>query len=175
MNFETIIHKARYSRFYLWLLNVFLYRMIPFNKPHGFRITQITGDSVTVLLPYTKSNFNHIKGLHACALATVSEYATGFLLITRLNPKQYRIIMQRLEMEYHYQGKTDATAQFTISDEWIRAHIYTPLASADAVVVPCEITIRDTNNNLLTTGKIYWQIKEWRKVKTQVKEGIAAV
>jgi hypothetical protein len=71
-------------------------------------------------------------------------------------------------MEYHYQGKMDAFAEFAISEEWMDQHIYTPLKTEDAVLVVCEIKIHDAKGNHLTTGKVYWQIKNWAKVKTRV-------
>jgi len=165
---EQLIQKAEHSAFYRWLLNVSLDRMIPFNKPHGFRIVSISRNELVTRIPYRKSNFNHIRGLHACALATISEFTTGFLLISRLDMKQYRIIMQRLEMDYHYQGKMDAQATFSISDAWLEENIYAPLKTQEAVVIPCEVKIHDSKNNLLTTGKVFWQIKDWQKVKTKL-------
>lgn len=164
---SNVIARAKHSRFYLWLLNAGLSRMIPFNKPHGFSITEIGDYHIKLLLPYKHKNLNHIKGLHACALATLSEYGTGLLLISKLGFDKYRIIMQRLEMDYHYQGKMDATAHFLISEAWLDQHIYEPLKSADSVMVVCEIKILDIQNNHLTTGKVHWQIKEWKRVKTK--------
>ena len=119
--FETakILQKAKHSSFYLKLLNWGLYRMVPFNKPHGFKIVELEDYRLKTLMPYRKSNFNHIKGLHACGLATISEFATGFLLLSSLDMKKYRMILQRLEMNYLYQGKMDATAEFTISKKWL--------------------------------------------------------
>ena len=163
-----IIEKAKHSSFYLKLLNWSLNGMIPFNKPHGFRIVSLGDYHLKTLLPYAKRNFNHIRGLHACALATLSEFTTGFLLVSRLDPKKFRLIMQRLEMDYHYQGKMDATAEFTVSENWMAEHIYDPLKNRDAVVVPCEIKIHDEKGNHLTTGKVFWQIKDWANVKTRV-------
>ncbi|HEY0655032.1 MAG TPA: DUF4442 domain-containing protein, partial [Chryseosolibacter sp.] len=118
-------------------------------------------------IPYRKSNFNHIRGLHACALATISEFTTGFLLVSKLDAKKYRLIMQRLEMDYHYQGKMDAFAEFQISEAWLAENIYTPLKSKDSVVVNCQVRIHDTKGNHLTTGNVFWQIKDWAKVKTK--------
>ena len=118
-------------------------------------------------MPYRKSNFNHIRGLHACGLATVSEFATGFLLLSSLDMKKYRMIMQRLEMNYHYQGKMDAVAEFTISKEWLEEKVIKPLQAQEAVVVPCVVKIHDTKGNHLTTGTIFWQFKDWAKVKTK--------
>ena len=75
--------------------------------------------------------------------------------------------MQRLEMDYHYQGKMDATAEFTISQEWLEQQIFEPLKSQESVNLICEIKIYDTKSNHLTTGKVHWQIKEWKRVKTK--------
>jgi len=167
MDPNALVLKAKESGFYRWLLNVGLNRMIPFNKPHGFKVVEIGDYHLKTLIPYKRKNFNHIRGLHACALATISEFTTGFLLVSKLDGKKYRLIMQRLEMEYHYQGKMDAHASFAISEEWLSEKVYQPLQSADAVVIPCEVKIHDVNGNHLTTGKVFWQIKDWQKVKTK--------
>ncbi len=164
---NVIVAKAKVSSFYKALLNFALDRMIPFNKPHGFKIVEISDYSLKTLLPYKRRNFNHIRGIHACAMATVSEFTTGFLLISRLDAKKYRLIMQRLEMDYHYQGKMDAFASFTISEEWMHTNIFTPLQTQEAIIIPCEVKIHDNQGNHLTTGKVFWQVKEWSKVKTK--------
>lgn len=167
MNYSTVIQKAKTSSFYKWMLNLSLNRMIPFNRPHGFKILELSDYSLKTLLPYRTINFNHIRGIHACAMATVSEFTTGFLLISRLDAKKYRLIMQRLEMEYHYQGKMDAYATFSISEEWLKEKIYQPLLSQEAVLIPCEVKIHDEKGNHLSTGTIFWQVKDWSKVKTK--------
>ena len=162
-----IIEKAKHSAFWRWVLNQSLYRMVPFNRPHKFQVVEIGDNVLKALIPYRKCNFNHIRGLHACALATISEFTTGFLLLSRLDIKKYRLIMKRIEMDYHYQGKMDALAEFTTSDEWFQQQIILPLKTQDAVIVPCEIKIHDVKGNHITTGKVFWQIKAWTKVKTK--------
>lgn len=168
MNLQKLFSRARESAFYRMLLNWLLNRMIPFNKPHQFKILEVGTDSLKVLLPYRKRNFNHIRGIHACAMATVTEFTSGLMLISKLDPKKYRLIMQRIEMDYHYQGKMDAFAFFEVTDEWIGKNVHIPLKSADSVVVTCEVSIHDAANNHLTTGKVFWQVKEWQKVRTKV-------
>lgn len=167
MNITKIVKKAEHSGFYRFLLNQGLAFTIPFNRPHGFRIIKISHDQVTTFIPYRRRNLNHIKGLHACAMATLSEFTTGFLLIQRLDMKKYRIIMQKIEMEYHYQGKTSATATFKVTDQWMREKVEEPLKNQDAVVVNCEVKLYDKQQHHLTTGQVYWQIKPWDKVKTK--------
>lgn len=168
LSLHTAVEKAKKSSFRRHLLNWSLDRMIPFNKPHRLRILEIGDDYIKTLLPYCKRNLNHIKGLHACVLATVSEFSTGFLLLSKLDAKKYRLIMQRLEMDYHYQGKMDAIASFSISEEWLNQFIYQPLVTQESVVVVCETKIVDVKGNHLTTGRVHWQIKDWQKVKTKV-------
>lgn len=168
LNPFSILEKAKTSSLHRRLLNWGLDRMVPFNKPHRFSILEIQDYHLKTLIPYRKRNLNHIRGLHACALATVSEFTTGLLLLSQLDQKKYRLIMQRLEMDYHYQGKMDAMASFTISPEWLQENVYAPLATQDSVVVICEIKIHDVSGNHLTTGHVYWQIKDWQKVKTKI-------
>ena len=134
------------------------------------RIVAIADDYLKTRIPYRKKNLNHIRGLHACALATISEFTTGFLLLSRLDGKKFRLIMQRLEMDYHYQGKMDATAEFAAPEKWLNEHVYQPLETQDAVVVPCEVRVQDVEGHDLTTGKVFWQIKRWSKVKTKVAQ-----
>jgi acyl-coenzyme A thioesterase PaaI-like protein len=167
LNQNDILKRAHTSSFWRAVLNWWLNRMIPFNKPHGFAIREMEDYRITVLLPYKRKNFNHIKGLHACAMATVSEFTTGFLLVSRLDPRKYRLIMKRLEMEYHYQGKMNAYAEFSISEEWLNENVHSPLTSHDSVDVQCVVKIYDEKSNHLTTGTICWQIKDWTKVKTK--------
>jgi len=166
---EKIFTKAKSSPFYLWLLNQLLPRMIPFNKPHKYRITHYDDDSVECILPFKKRNLNHIKGLHACALATLAEFTTGFRLLTRLEVKKYRIIMQKIEMEYFYQAKrTAAIASFSTDQKWVEEQVLLPLQQQDAVTVNCQVKIHDEHQNHICTGNIYWQIKPWDKVKTSL-------
>lgn len=151
------------------VLNFGLNRNVPFNKPHGFKVLEIGDDHLTVYVPYKKANFNHIKRMHACALATLSEFTTGLSLLRKLNAKKYRIILKSLRMEYYYQGKTGITATYTIDDSWIEEKIINPLKTEDAVTVMLEIESHDTKNNHISTGFIEWQVKDWKKVRTKLK------
>lgn len=168
MNLQRLLSLAENSPVYRWLLNRALNVAIPFNKPHRFKVLEVSDQKIKVRLPYRRSNFNHIGGIHACALATVSEFATGLLLVKRLDGKRYRLIMQRMEMDYHYQGKMDAVATFEIDDKWLNEAIVEPVAESGVALVQCVVLIHDVQGNHLTSGRIHWQIKDWRKVKTKV-------
>lgn len=162
----VLLNKAKQSRFYLWLLNQVLSRIIPFNLPHKFQILELSDTHIKTRLPFIRKNKNHIGGLHACALATLSEYSTGVMLLSGLSPKEYRIILKNLDMQYFYQGKMDAYATWRISPDFVQTQILDPLKSVESIVLPCEVQIHDQQGNHLSTGRVFWQIKPWAKVKT---------
>ena len=162
---QEIFEKAKSSKMYLSIMNFAMTRTVPFNGPHGFDVVELTDFSVKTKLPYKRRNLNHVKGLHACALATVTEMTSGLLLMTKLDPEKYRLILRRLEMDYHYQGKMDSFATFEISEEWFQEQVLDPLANHDATLVDCEVCIHDKEGNHLTTGHVIWQLKNWSKTK----------
>lgn len=168
MNLQKLIRQAQSSPFRLWLLNRALAFAIPFNRPHKLKVLKITDTDIEILIPYRRSNLNHIKGLHACGLATLCEYTAGLLLSYRLDTSKYRMIMRSLNMQYQYQGKMDAVAKFSISEEWLREKITGPLMSSDHVFVACEVSVYDVQGNLLCTGVSDWQVKNWEKVRVKV-------
>jgi acyl-coenzyme A thioesterase PaaI-like protein len=165
---DLLLARAQRSGFHRWLLNLVLDRLIPFNQPHGFRLMEISESHIKTSIPYKRKNLNHIKGLHATALATLSEFTTGLLLLKVLGTKNYRIILQRLDIKYLYQGKMDATAEFAIDQDWINDLIIQPLSISGTTVVPCDVKIYDLSGNQLTLATVYWQVKSWDKVKTRV-------
>jgi acyl-coenzyme A thioesterase PaaI-like protein len=165
---QKIIEKAKTSSFSLWLLNFGLNRMVPFNRPHGFKIVKLTDESIETKLPFKTLNFNHIRSVHACALATLTEFSTGVFLISKFSPKSYRIILRNLHMEYHYQGKTGVFGKFGLSETEMQEKVFIPLKNEESVDLLCEVKTYDLNNNHISTGKVTWQIKEWAKVRTSV-------
>jgi acyl-coenzyme A thioesterase PaaI-like protein len=167
MNAAKLVEKAKSSAFYLWLLNWSFEQMIPFNRPHGFRIIEVGDYHVRTKIPYKTKNLNHLKGLHACALATLTEITCGFIFVMKLDPTKYRIILKQLQINYLYQGKTDAFGEFRVSPEWIQKNIFDPLQENESIEVVSEVNLVDANGKQLTNGKATWQVKDWTKVKTK--------
>jgi len=163
---NALIEKAKTSRFYLNMLNFVLSRIVPFNRPHFFRIISISDNEIKVNLPYRRVNLNHLKGLHACALATLAEFTSGVLLLNLLDTNQYRMLIKNLHMEYHYQCKSEALAFYSINEETVKSNIIEPLRNQDSIELHCEVKIKDKAGNHVCTGKVNWQIKSWNKVKT---------
>jgi len=163
-----VVHRAGTSPFWRAILNRVLARTIPFNAPHGFRITTINTDKIRVHAPYKRRNWNHIKGIHACAIATAAEFSAGLLLLINLEPSRYRLIMARLQAEYFYQAKKDIIAEASLEAERLSTEILLPLESQGAATISLESVVRDADGNTVAVVTTTWQIKRWDQVRTKL-------
>lgn len=168
MELGPILSRSRNSAFTRWWMNIGLRWMIPFNRPHGFHVLPLPEGGIRVDVPYWRVNRNHIQGIHACCLATAAEYCSGLALMEHFDPKRYRIIMKSLTMDYHYQAKAKAHAEFAPTAKEIKDRVLRPLSCGDPVLFKAEVPLHDVIGNHLATGHITWQIKEWGKVRTKV-------
>lgn len=159
--------KASQSGFQLWMLNRVLQWNIPFNSPHNIKIVAINEEKVESLLPYKRKNLNHLRGLHACALAAVAEFTSGIALLQKLSSKEYRLIMKSLYAEYHYQAKSDVTAMVCLDQKWMEEKIIQPLHQSEKILVEIPIEIKDREGQLCATVTVNWQLKKWTAVKTK--------
>lgn len=162
-----LLERAAHSDFQLWLLNNILLYKIPFNHTHKLRITGVHSSGVTVVLPFRRSNLNHLKGLHACALATLCEYTAGLSLQRVISGDNYRLIMKNLHMEYHYQGKSSASAMLELDPTWVDEKIRKPLQSNAVADIEIRVHAFDEQKNMLCTADVDWQIKHWDQVRTK--------
>lgn len=167
MTLNSILDKAKISSFYLFLLNLVLRRIIPYNAPHKFKVEKVNDESLEVSIPFIRKNKNHINGVHACALATLCEYISGLSLARALPPESYRLILQTIHVDYHYQGKTKLVARFGINQQELEA-IKSALKEKDALLKEYSVSVFDISENHICTGIITWQIKEWSKVSVKI-------
>jgi acyl-coenzyme A thioesterase PaaI-like protein len=150
-----------------YAFNKILEKVIPFNAPHGFKVDSIRKDEINITLPYRRVNFNHVKGIHACGLATLGEYCSGLLLLYNLG-KKYRLILAKLEAEYFYQGKVDVHGSAHISSQEVSEVLEALKNDAESTYKVMQTEIVDTEGNKVATVTATWQIKNWKKVKLKV-------
>ena len=164
----ALLEGARKSPFKLKMLNLFLGRLIPFNRPHGVRILELGKEHVKTTAPYKRKNQNHIRGIHACCIATVAEFSSGLLFLSRLDPAKYRLIMSQLEIDYHYQAKSKIIAETQISTQQLNDEILKPLADVEKLMFTQTTEVHDEQQHHIATARVTWQIKRWDAVKTKV-------
>ncbi len=168
-NLPIMLEKARTSPLQLRLLNLLLGRVIPFNRPHGFTIKQIGTDRIVTRAPYKRRNHNHIRGIHACAIATIAEFSSGLILLAKLDPSKYRLIMSKLQIDYLYQAKQEILATTLLDEKQLQEQILQPLQTEAAVTITQETLVQDSQGTDVAKAQISWQIKRWDKVKTKVE------
>ncbi len=164
---SSLLEEAKDKRG-LGRLNFFLWKLIPFNAPHRFKVIKVNPYGIIISLPFIRKNRNHIRGLHACALGALCEYTCGLQLIRLAGEGKYRIILKSLKVDYHYQGKTEVKAQFELNSEWFQEHIEKPLETEESIIQVFEVKVLDQENKLICTGYPEWQIKPWNRVKTKI-------
>lgn len=167
MRLSELLDQARRSSARRWWLDRVLHWMIPFNAPHGLKVVPLPEGGIRVDIPYRRVNRNHIRGIHACCLATAAEYCSGLALMEQLDAKKYRLIMKELRMQYHYQAKAAAHAHYAPGSEVLEAEVVRPLAGQEAVLYTAEVPLHDVHGNHLATGHITWQVKAWASVRTK--------
>jgi acyl-coenzyme A thioesterase PaaI-like protein len=161
------LESAQNSKWALRKLNFALAVGIPFNSPHSIRINKVEKEAVVTTIPYKRKNMNHIRGIHACGLATAAEFCSGIVLLRKLGSEKYRLIMQNIEVTYTYQAKNDAFARFELTEEKFQAEVMAPLDKEGVVYFKCEIPVHDSAGNLVCTAFTNWQIKRWSEVRTK--------
>ena len=166
MDLKILFEKAMKSKSGLAKLNFILLRGIPFNKPHKLKIVDLNPGKARVFVPYIRRNKNHINGIHACCLATACEYSTGLVLLSTLDASKFRLIMKKIDVDYHYQAKMNAYAEYTLSEQELQESIISEAEKNGVVDYTCEVKLLDVEQNHICTGRIEWQIKNWNKVKT---------
>lgn len=167
MNIQTLFVKAFESSRGLKKLNLALAIGIPFNRPHKLKITHLKPGEAKVHAPFIRKNMNHIKGMHACCLATLAEFTSGLVMLGSVQSDKYRLIMESIEVKYFFQGKSGCTASYELDSDTLKSQIIEPLTSGQIVFYKCEVPVHDADGNHVCTGFINWQIKSWDKVKTK--------
>jgi len=165
---DVLLKDVQISKFGLMKFNFIMARVIPFNLPHKIKLRSLADTNIVTELPYIRKNLNHLKGIHACAIATLAEYTSGIFLLSKASSGKYRLIMKTLRVEYSYQGKTTLTAKFSMTDAEFKEKVMVPLDEVGVFLGTFSIEVRDTAENLVATAYVDWQIKDWQKTRTKV-------
>lgn len=138
---------------------------IPFNSTHPFKILEISNTRSQLKQKLTWFNKNHLRGMHACAIATIGELSAGLLLMKNFSPRKYRFILKTLNNEYLYQGRTHLFTSCELPSELIEQY-KKDLNKHGIVDIDLQTIINDKQENHVASVTSTWQIKSWDKIKT---------
>jgi acyl-coenzyme A thioesterase PaaI-like protein len=95
-----------------WALSFVLGKVVPMVGTAGLRFEEVSAERVVVSIRNKPKVRNHIKGLHAAAMALLAETATGFCVGMHL-PDDKLPLMKTMKINYtkRAQGNMKAVAQ----------------------------------------------------------------
>lgn len=166
MNVIDVLRDISKSPLKALIMNKALHYMIPFNAPHGFWVDYKDDNEVLVKIPYRRKNLNHVKGIHACALATACEYASGLALASGMDSKTFRYLLSSIKIDYTFQAKTDIIVSCKRSDLELDK-VVKELASSESSTLVVIVNATDKQGNIVCTCETTWHIKYWDKVRTK--------
>jgi acyl-coenzyme A thioesterase PaaI-like protein len=122
---------------------------VPHAARMGFRLRSLDAASITVEMPDRRSNRNHLRSLHAMALAHLGEYTSGLLLLYAVQPMGYRTILREYGIEYL------AKARGTITG---RAKVELPKGSLDRKDVVVKASLTDRSGEEVARVTATWRV-----------------
>jgi acyl-coenzyme A thioesterase PaaI-like protein len=111
-------------------------RVVPFVGTSGLRYEELTPERVVVSIRNRRPVQNHIKGVHAAAMALLAETATGFAVGMNL-PDDKLPLIKSLKVDYLKRTQGDMRAVATLTPEQVELIRNTPKGE---VLVPVMVT-----------------------------------
>lgn len=111
-------------------------RVVPFVGTSGLRYEELTPERVVVSIRNRRPVQNHIKGVHAAAMALLAETATGFAVGMNL-PDDKLPLIKSLKVDYLKRTQGDMRAVATLTPEQVELIRSTPKGE---VLVPVIVT-----------------------------------
>lgn len=111
-------------------------RVVPYIGTSGLRYEELTPERVVVTIRNRRPVQNHIKGVHAAAMALLAETATGFAVGMNL-PDDKLPLIKTLKVDYLKRTQGDMRAVATLTPEQITLIRNTPKGE---VTVPVDVT-----------------------------------
>lgn len=111
-------------------------RVVPYVGTSSLRYEELTPERVVVSIRNRRPVQNHIKGVHAAAMALLAETATGFVVGMNL-PDDKLPLIRSLKVDYLKRTQGDMRAVATLTREQVELIRSTPKGE---VLVPVMVT-----------------------------------
>lgn len=119
-----------------FVLSKMLGRLVPMVGNAGIRYEEVTANRVICTLRNHRGMQNHIKGLHAAAMALLAETATGFAVGVNI-PDDKILLIKSLHVDYKRVAKGDLKAVATLTEAQREQILTEPKGE---VLVACTVT-----------------------------------
>ncbi len=133
-----------------WLISKLLGSVVPLVGTAGLRFDEITPERVVVSIRNRKPVQNHIKGVHAAAMALLAETATGFCVGMNL-PDDKLPLIKTLKVDYLKRASGDMRAVAQLRPEQIQQ-----ILTQDKGEVTVPVTITDSSGQAPIACEMIW-------------------
>jgi acyl-coenzyme A thioesterase PaaI-like protein len=93
-------------------------RIVPFLATSGLRFDEVGAHKMVVSLRNSRRVQNHIKGVHAAAMALLAETSTGFVVAMSM-PDDKLMLLKSMTVHYLRRSQGDMRAEAVLSAEQI--------------------------------------------------------
>lgn len=131
-----------------WVFSRYVGRMAPYTGSIRAAVRDLRAGYAAVALPDRRRVRNHLRSIHAIALANLGELATGLATTTAL-PTGIRGIPIRLAITYAKKARGTITAECSTATLGSRAETWDHTAVAE---------LRDAEGDLVATVEAVWRL-----------------
>ncbi|MGQ0648119.1 MAG: hotdog fold domain-containing protein [Gemmatimonadaceae bacterium] len=135
-----------------WLFNKVMGQMVPYTGALGARIESLEPGRAVVTLHDRRGVRNHLRSIHAVALANMAEFVSGTAMLTAL-PHGTRGIVTRLEIDYLKKARGTITGRATVT---------LPPIDAPTALHP-EAELFDASGDLVARARVTWKVQPHRE------------
>ncbi len=131
-------------------LTMFFGRVIPFAGTSNIQIEELNQDRSVLIVKNKKKVQNHIKGVHAAAMALLAESATGYLCGMNC-PDDKLLLIKSMNLNYVRRAKGDLKAVAELTEEQRQNMINNEKGD-----ISVKITVTDEDNKEPLTCEMIW-------------------
>ena len=132
--------------------------VIPFNRPHRLMVKSLSDERCEVALPLRRRNLNHVGTMHACALATAAEYASGLCVLSALGVGRARLVMANMQISYSRRADSNCVAEAKLPSEVLN-HVQRQLLEGGRCAFELHSVVRDPSTEVVAEAQITWHLK----------------
>ena len=133
-----------------WAVSKVLGKVVPLVGTAGLRYDVITPERVVVSIRNQRKVQNHIRGVHAAAMALLAETATGFCVGMNV-PDDKLPLIKTLKVDYHKRSQGDMRAEASLTAAQIQQ-----IQTLDKGEVTVAVRITDASGQEPIQAEMVW-------------------